>query len=88
MKRTLAERRGFAVKKKEYIYRKILRTMDWREGGVILPEFVGVLARTPCRCSCWTCGHRRKYVGPTRQERIKERPIPVYNHFSFYEACR
>jgi len=30
---------------------------------------IGMVARTPCLCSCWMCGHRRKHEGLTMQER-------------------
>lgn len=33
------------------------------------PEIVGRLAHTRKPCSCWTCGHRRKWLGPTIHER-------------------
>jgi hypothetical protein len=29
----------------------------------------GILRKTRKRCSCWMCGHRRKYEGLTLQER-------------------
>ena len=29
---------------------------------------VGMLRKTRKPCSCWMCGHRRRYEGPTIQE--------------------
>ena len=29
----------------------------------------GKLRKTRCSCSCWMCGHRRKWEGITLQER-------------------
>ena len=33
------------------------------------PAAVGMVARTPCLCSCWMCGHQREHHGPNMQER-------------------
>ncbi len=36
------------------------------------PALVGIMARTRVRCSCWMCGHRRKWFGPPVAERRRE----------------
>lgn len=33
------------------------------------PPDHSAVVTTPCRCSCWMCGNRRKHLGPTLQER-------------------
>lgn len=33
------------------------------------PKALGMVSRTACMCSCWICGHRRYYHGPSMQER-------------------
>ncbi|EOK4394870.1 hypothetical protein ACM5YS_004696 [Escherichia coli] len=30
---------------------------------------IGMVARTPCLCSCWMCGHQRQHYGQSMQER-------------------
>jgi hypothetical protein len=30
---------------------------------------MGILRKTRKLCSCWMCGHRRRYEGPTMNER-------------------
>jgi hypothetical protein len=32
-------------------------------------RMIGILARTPCKCSCLMCGNERRHAGPTMQER-------------------
>ena len=29
----------------------------------------GIFRKTQCTCSCWMCGHRRKWEGETVQEK-------------------
>ena len=42
---------------------------NWGKG--FEPGQLGVMARTPCVCSCWMCGNPRRYWGEvTRAERI------------------
>ena len=38
----------------------------WRPAG---DRIRGMLRKTRCTCSCWMCGHQRKYFGLTMQER-------------------
>lgn len=30
---------------------------------------IGMVAHTPCLCSCWMCGHQRQHYGQSMQER-------------------
>ena len=32
------------------------------------PRLVGMAGTTRCPCSCWCCGNKRRWFGPTRQE--------------------
>ncbi|EAM1616367.1 hypothetical protein EU642_22290 [Salmonella enterica] len=36
--------------------------------GAGTPTGVGMVYRTPCCCSCYMCGHRRRYEGMSMQE--------------------
>lgn len=41
-------------------------------------RLLGIYRKTRKPCSCWMCGSRRKYEGPTRQEKkqlIDDEPV-------------
>ncbi len=51
------------------------RIQQWFPYGAEICDdrrFIGKWARTPHPCSCMGCGHRRKWEGKTRAEKIAE----------------
>jgi hypothetical protein len=64
--------RGYRLQKANLIARKALNEpMNWWIMDVDSPEYersLGLLRKTKKRCSCWMCGHRRRYEGLTIQE--------------------
>ncbi len=73
-KRALRRHHQSRLKKKRGSYGYFDR-LD--HSGVILfennpaedPAFVGQAYATPCKCSCWMCGNRRKFEGLSFQEK-------------------
>ncbi|TLV16728.1 hypothetical protein FE839_12960 [Klebsiella indica] len=62
-KRALRRHHAARLKSKRRHYRNAY------SGG---PVAFGKVYHTPCPCSCWMCGHQRRYHGMGRQE-IKAR---------------
>ncbi|ATI65438.1 hypothetical protein EDWATA_02415 [Edwardsiella tarda ATCC 23685] len=62
MARTRAERRHHMRRMKQ-------RRRHDNTVGDGCPKHLGRHYKTPCRCSCWMCGHQRYWYGPGMQER-------------------
>jgi len=70
--RTITYRREQNKKRKRRARRIISR---WFHGRDLADDerFVGIMAATPCRCSCPYCGNERRHFGKrTRQEIVAD----------------
>ena len=66
--------RGCRLNQADRIARKAFydhRNQWWVEhlDGKDQQRAIGILRKTRKRCSCWMCGHRRRYEGPPIQKR-------------------
>jgi hypothetical protein len=42
------------------------------------PGWIGLLARTPARCSCWMCGNPRRYWRELRRQELLANSDPQF----------
>jgi len=65
----IAYRRAQAEKRKRRARRIISR---WFYGHDLADDerFVGIMATTPCRCSCPFCGNERRHFGKRTREEV------------------
>jgi len=61
--------RGRAYRRAQIERLKKARAHYWGGNASATPRLLGMVVSTPCPCSCPMCGHRRKWDGPTVQER-------------------
>ena len=45
------------------------RRHHWGRDLMHEPEYLSMAIDTPCICSCWMCGNKRRAYGRTMQER-------------------
>lgn len=80
MQRTRAWRRAQRERIKQKRSRQIA-TWGFHNRAMYDPVFLGIMVKTPCRCSCVSCGNPRRHYGEvTRQEKInREREVTWQN---------
>ena len=80
--------RGYRLQQATQIAHKIFNAPNYWGAKYIDPKdigiILGILRKTRKRCSCWMCGHRRRYEGLTIQERRKYGVTSSLNISSFF----
>jgi hypothetical protein len=62
--------RRWQLEKRKKKWKSIMRNgWGWNHELDEDPRYIGMRAATPQACSCPGCGHRRRWYGPTVQER-------------------